>query len=275
MLPGKRQYVRLLQLFILIVLVNFVPLIGIGFGIGMLGLIAYDWVTKGYIPNSQLEAARDAALHKHLDEPGKYESWRDWAIKTTRYVEPDGSLPGDGNHALFPYLMDRHDANEMDRLLTERCWPRLSYCSCERVEGRPWEFDHVVTCPVHPNYVDPDQVCTCVKKRRKGKVKTYRSITCPVHGGDVAEVDEEGDEILIDQISDAIIASQQVPEHIYGHPLGPPILSLGNPDRIDFPCGCYAFHRPDGEGITFVNVGMCGRDHKTDLDNLPTGADGP
>jgi hypothetical protein len=187
------------------------------------------WVGKGYVKQSELDSARDRALRKRLAPPGRNApGWHAWAKTVTNDVFLYDPLPGRDNHAIFPYLVNEHDAERMDELLTERIWPRPELCvcvDCPRNERRPWVFLHDDSCPASPNFTDPTEVCCCIEKRRKGKVKTYRSIKCPIHGKpeDVVE-DEEQEYVEVIEGMSLNAKRMYLLHNSRGHPLGPPFI---------------------------------------------------
>lgn len=256
-----------------------------------------EWLNDGWIPAKNLEEARDAALRKTLPKPNSDNiDWYRWACSVADEVLPeDDRLPGGDNHAVFPYLVEEHDSNRMEFLLNLRIWPKP--CKCERNPDHPWKFDHVITCKEHPEYVDPDTVCKCIKKRRKGKTRVYRSMKCTIHTTDAERkaADTEGDEddygwfdededdvgAFIAKSENQILAAMGVPPQIlypssrppsvYGatvpQPPPPPKKDqLGIKSYqtyadgemcVKFKCGCMYFTKED----IVAKQGMCGIEH--------------
>lgn len=249
MAPGRREFKRLIALAILVAMLNF-GLYFIVTGILVVCIVwqGYGWLTDGYIPRDKLEQARDKALEAYLPLPGVGKDWLEWAETISDSMNFE-EIPGKRNGAVRKYLNDRHDANVMDELLNNRIWPRSSDCNCERIWRRPWDFNHQPTCPLSPDYVDPDTVCSCIKKRRKGKTKVYRSINCPIHG-DESDDESDDDEIHITRV---------------GHPLGPP--KINKDGEVVFSCGCYALMSPRGWSVIQKGMG-CGSDHYEELDEI-------
>lgn len=228
-----------------------------------------DWLNDGYVSNSRLEEARDAAMRKVLPLPSRDNvEWHNWAKKTINEVAPKSDpLPGKGNYATFPYLLDEHDSERMEHLLNIRLWPNP--CGCERNETHPWKFNHVPTCPEHPDYYLGIECC-CIKKRRKGKTKVYRSLECTVHTTD-DERKVAADEAAADDGDERPMAGSEV-----WHPLGvSPVNGFTRAEYDDgddghevvYPCGCYLVGDGQGDYVA-VRTGMCGIEH-TNLENQP------
>lgn len=118
------------------------------------------WLNDGWVPNSKLEDARDAAMRKYLPSPGVTDEWEKWVKVTRKMVlgsDTGAEIPGNINGAVSNYLRDQHDANEMDRLLNTRIWPKEN-CACDRNKTRPWTLNHKDDCIHNPDYVDPKEV---------------------------------------------------------------------------------------------------------------------
>lgn len=158
---SRNESAKISALIVLIGCIGFLgPLIATILLVIIAGWQIRDWLNEGWVSNSQLEEARDKWMRSRSPLPGrKNVDWHRWAIKTFDDVVGEDDFPGDANHAVFPYLLDEHDADEMDRLLTNRIWP--SYCDCERQKGRPWTIVHVLTCPKHSDYVHHSSVEHC------------------------------------------------------------------------------------------------------------------
>lgn len=245
----------------------------------------HDWLNEGWVKNSKLEEARDAAMRMPLLQPGRLNGhWAAWATKVEEAMKED-PLPGDLNSAVYSYLLDEHDAERMEYLLNIRVWPKGS-CACERDTTHPWKFNHVISCRHHPDYTDAI-FCCCIKKRRKGKTKVYRSLECPVHTTDaerkVAEEEaEDPEQQTIKAIQKRVVELQRVPPH----DLGPRVFNLpivkgttppsvikdyvvlgGDQSQLRFSCGCYAIGDFDND-YNIVSYGMCSRNHEKDIADL-------
>jgi hypothetical protein len=160
----------------------------LGVVIGFVGWRTWEWLGDGYVKQSELEAARDRALRKCLPPPGRrYPGWHAWAKDVVAEVHSSDPLPGKSNSALLSYLVDEHDADVMDQLFNDRVWPRDPNCFCKRVEGRPWELNHQMSCPLMKGYVIHEELPTAMNQPAEYKADAY-CVNCGYEGPVTAPV---------------------------------------------------------------------------------------